>query len=147
MNIYNYTYYRIYRSISRINNLFPAFSTSVYLSILIFINLTSILLLLKIPLDKIGLNALYLGLTGVYVLNYIYIIKKNRYKEILEKFDKEENNIFLNLIIYIYPFLSFFIFFKTLEIDNTTTFITVGILVLIDIIARFLGNSDDKSKP
>ncbi len=132
MNLYNYIFYRIYRTTSRVNNIFPEFSTSIYLSILIFINILSIILLLKIPLERIGLNAIYAGLTIIYVVNHMYFIKNNRYKKIIEQFDKKKGVIFLNVMILIYPYLSFFFLFKILKIDSITTFITVGILVLID---------------
>ena len=146
MNLYNYIFYRIYKTISRINNVFPEFSTSIYLSILIFINILSIILFIEIPLDKIGLNNIYFGLTIIYVVNHLYFIKKNRYIKIVENFDKKENSLFLNILILIYPYLSFFLLFKTLKIDNTSTFVTVGVLILIDVIALFSSNSADKSK-
>ncbi len=146
MNLYNYIFYRIYKTTSRINNIFPEFSTSIYLSILIFINILSIILFMEIPLDRIGLNNIYIGLTIIYVVNHLYFINKNRYKKIVENFDKKENSFFLNLLILIYPYVSFFLLFKTLKIDNISTFVTIGILILIDIIALFSSNSDDKSK-
>ena len=62
----------------------------------------------------------------------MYFIKNNRYKKIIEQFDKKKGVIFLNAMILIYPYLSFFFLFKILKIDSITTFITVGILVLID---------------
>ncbi len=101
---------------------------------------------MEIPLDRIGLNNIYIGLTIIYVVNHLYFINKNRYKKIVENFDKKENSFFLNLLILIYPYVSFFLLFKTLKIDNISTFVTIGILILIDIIALFSSNSDDKSK-
>ena len=110
------------------------------MSILIFINILSIILFIEIPLDKIGLNNIYFGLTIIYVVNHLYFIKKNRYIKIVENFDKKENSLFLKILILIYPYLSFFLLFKTLKIDNTSTFVTVGVLILIDIIALFSSN-------
>ncbi len=139
-------YYKMYKSISRVNKIMPEFSTGVWLSTLIMINILSILILFKFPLETIGLNGVYLGITIIMLLNYKIFIYKEKFKTIVKEFDKENIKTYFDYFIIIYPYLSFFLLFKILEIDNTTIFITVGILILIDIIARLFGDSDNENK-
>jgi hypothetical protein len=133
----------MYKSISSVNKFSPEITTGSWLSALIMINILSILLLFKFPIETIGLNGVYLGISIIMLLNFKCFIYKGKYKSIIKKFDEEKRKTYFDYFIIIYPYLSFFFLFKILEIDNITTFITIGILILIDIIAISSSNSDN----
>lgn len=132
----------MYKSISRINKFSPEITTGIWLSALIMINILSLLLLFKFSLETIGLNGVYFGIAIIMLLNFKCFIYKEKYKSIIKKFDEDKRKTSFDYVIIIYPYLSFLFLFKILEIDNTTTFITIGVLVLIDVIAISSDNPD-----
>ena len=133
MNLYNYTFYKIYKSISRVNNYSPEISATIWLSILIGMNIMSTLLYLKFKLEQISLNSIYIALTIIYIFNFLFFIKNKKYIKIIKQFDSENNKTIFNYLILFYPFISFYLMFKTLKIDNTDTFIMLSILLIIEI--------------
>ena len=142
MNFYNYIFYKIYKSISGVNKFAPEMPTIIWLSLLIMMNVFSGIIFFKIPLEKIGLNNLYIILTFIFVFNFSYFIRKKKYIIIIENYDKEKRKFIFDYAIAIYPFFSFFLFFKSLKIDNSYIFIMLTILLVLEIY-KYLNKDKD----
>lgn len=137
MNLFNYFFYRIYKSTSKVNDLFPEIATIIFLSALIFINIASILLLLNVSIEKFGLNGIYLIITIILGFNFFYFLKDDNYKIIIDKYDLRKRYSFIDILIFLHPFISVFIFFKLLEMTNAQICFTLLVLLLVEIYAYF----------
>ncbi|MFC5684311.1 hypothetical protein ACYE2N_14120 [Flavobacterium sp. MAHUQ-51] len=137
MNILNYVFYRMYKSTARVNNLYPEVAVVIFLSAMFFLNIASILLLMDASIENIGLNGIYLIVTVILAFNLFYFLKNDKYKIIIEEFESVKNKIFIDILIFVYPFLSIYLCFSLLEMSNTQIGFTLGGLLLVEIYAYF----------
>ena len=137
MNVFNYVFYRMYKSTSKVNDLYPEIPTIIFLSALMFLNLGSILLILDVSIENIGLNGIYLITTIILFLNLYYFLKNDKYKEIILEYDSKKKLLFLDVLIFIYPFISFYVCFKLLKMTNNQIGFTLIGLLLIEIFGYF----------
>lgn len=137
--IYDYVFYSIYRNTSITNKSIPDWSTIIAISILLALNIFSILIYIDYDIKSIGkegFGAIPLILVG---LNYLYFLKDKRYIDILNRFENQKNKVFWDSIVLIYACVSVFILFCLLEIElKTTLFITgfVAITALIPVLMK-----------
>ncbi|MNQ86236.1 hypothetical protein D3C85_1014240 [compost metagenome] len=137
MNVFNYVFYKMYKSTAKVNNLYPEIPTIIFLSALLFLNIVSVLLIFNVSIKQISLNGIYLIITIILLFNFFYFLKNDKYKEILHEFDSKKKILFLDVLIFIYPFITFFVCFKLLKMPNgTISFTLIGLLV-IEIIGLF----------
>lgn len=141
LKIYDYLFYRQYKSIASVNKISPKFSAIIYFSLLIFINVMSILLLFKNSIETIGLNAIYALLTLILVFNFWRYNKK--YKTIIAEFDEINRHRVWNYLVFFYPYISFFILFKILEFEYSMIVTTIVILFIIDAIAYMYSEEEN----
>jgi hypothetical protein len=137
MNIFNYVFYKIYKSTSKVNDLFPEIATIIFLSALFFLNISSVILLFDVSIENIGLNGIYLIITIILGFNLYYFLKNNKFKKIVEEFDSKKNILLLDILIFIYPFISFFLCFKLLKMSSGQIGFTLIVLLLVEIYAHY----------
>lgn len=137
MNIYNYVFYKIYKSTSQVNELYPEIATIIFISVMLFLNIFSGLLVFDIAIEKIGLNRIYLLLTIVLGFNFYYFLKNDKYKMIVDEYDKKSTNNFLDIIIFLYPFISFYTSFRLLKMSDNNIYFTLIGLLLVEIYAYY----------
>lgn len=142
MNIFNYVFYKMYKSTSKVNDLFPEIPTIIFLSVLIFLNIGSVLLIFNISIEDIGLNGIYLIVSIILFFNLYYFLKNDKYKMIIDEFDSKKKYFFLDVLIFIYPFISFFICFKLLKMTNGQISFTLIGLLIIEIFGYFNKKQD-----
>ncbi|MET3028391.1 hypothetical protein ABXT06_17050 [Flavobacterium sp. UW10123] len=137
MNVYDYIFYRMYKSTAKVNDLYPEIPTIIFLSVMIFLNLGSIMLVADDSLEDITLNGIYFIGTVIMFSNFYYFLKNDKYKGIIEEFDSKKRVVLLDILIFIYPFASFFVCFKLLKMPNGPISFTLIGLLLIEIISFF----------
>lgn len=137
MNFLNYVFYKIYKSTAKVNDLSPEIATIIFISVLLFLNIFSGLLLLDISIEKIGLNRIYLILTIVLVFNFYYFLRNDRYKKIVDEYSKKPKNKLCDILIFLYPFVTFFVAFKLLKMSDSNIYFTLIGLLLVEIYAYY----------
>jgi len=137
-NIYDYVFYSVYKNTSIINKSIPEWSTIIAISILLALNIFSILLYIEYDIESIGekvFGAIPLILTGV---NYFYFLKNKRYLNILKKYDKTKNNLIYDILILAYACISVFILFSLLEAELKYPLILITVIILSVLITYFM---------
>tara|TARA_R110002074_G_C12026241_1_gene617028 strand:- start:83 stop:514 length:432 start_codon:yes stop_codon:yes gene_type:complete len=132
--IYDYVFYSIYRNTSITNKSIPDWSTIIAISILLALNVFSILIYAEYDIESIGeqgFGAIPLILVGI---NYLYFLKNKRYQNILNGFKNQQNKLFWDSIVLTYACVSVFILFRILEIGLKTTLLLTGFIALTGII-------------
>ena len=120
MNIYDYLYYKLYSFISGTNKSIPEWSTMIFLSVLEFLNIGTIVLLLNLnSIDTITENAnnIFISLIlGLLILNYFIFLLNKRYIKILKKYNRNKS-IFDKggLIVILYVIASILIFIYVIK--------------------------------
>ncbi|WP_456315076.1 hypothetical protein [Pseudomonas shirazensis] len=137
MNIFNYVFYKLYKSTSKVNDLYPEIATVVFLSALLFLNIGSLLLIFNFSIEKIGINGIYLIITIILCFNLYYFLKNDKYKRIVSEYDSKKSVLLLDILIFLYPFVSFFVCFKLLRMTNKQIGFTLIGLLLIEIYGYF----------
>ncbi len=127
----------MYKSTSKVNDLYPEIATIIFLSALMFLNLGSILLILDISIENIGVNGIYLIITIILFFNLYYFLKSDKYKEIIQEYNSKKKLFFLDVLIFIYPFASFFVCFKLLKMTNRQIGFTLIGLLVIELVGFF----------
>ena len=136
--IYNYVFFSIYRNTSITNKSIPDWSTIITISILLAINIFSILIYIEYDIESIGekgFGAIPLLLIGI---NFLYFLKNKRYQNILNGFKNQQNKLFWDSIVLTYACASVFILFRILEIELKTTLLFTGFIALTGIIPYLL---------
>ncbi|WP_397363245.1 hypothetical protein [Olleya sp. R77988] len=132
--IYDYVFYSIYRNTSITNKSIPDWSTIIAISILLAINIFSILIYIEYDIESIGekgFGVIPLILVGI---NFLYFLKNKRYQNILNGFKNQQNKLFWDSIVLTYACASVFILFQILEIGLKTTLLMTGFIALTGII-------------
>lgn len=132
--IYDYVFYSIYRNTSITNKSIPDWSTIIAISILLALNIFSILIYAEYDIEPIGekgFGAIPLILVG---MNYLYFLKNKRYQNILNGFENQQNKLFWDSIVLTYACVSVFILFYILGIELNTTLFVTGFIALTGII-------------
>ena len=132
--IYDYVFYSIYRNTSIINKSIPDWSTIFAISMILAFNVFSILIYIEYDIESIGkkgFGAIPLILIGI---NYLYFLKNNRYENILNRFENQQNKLFWDSIVLTYACISVFTLFHFLKIELNTTLFMTGFIALTGII-------------
>ena len=95
-------------------------------------------------METIGLNGVYAILTSILVINYWRYNKL--YKTIVAEFKKIKVNKVWSYLALFYPYISFFILFKVLDIEYLTIGITLGIMIIIDVVAYYMYSDEENPK-
>jgi len=132
----------MYKSTSKVNDLFPEIPTIIFLSALLFLNVGSILLVFDISIEGVGLNRIYLIVTIILFFNFYYFLKNDKYRMIIEEYESKKNVPFLDVLIFIYPFASFFICFKLLKMANGQIGFTLMGLLFVEVLAYISKKKD-----
>ena len=136
--VYDYVFYSIYRNTSVINKSIPEWSTIIAISILIALNIFSILIYTEYDIKSIGeegFGAIPLLLVGI---NYLYFLRNDRYKNILNGFKTHRNKLLSDSIVLTYACVSVFTLFYALRIELKTTLFVTGFIALTGIIPYLL---------
>ena len=104
--IYNFVFYRMFKETFTTNRSIPEWSTMIYLSLLIMFNFISICLVLKIPIFDYGKIIIFIIITIILLLNYLYFIKDNKYREIIKYYKKNETQKIYNYLVIFYELVS-----------------------------------------
>lgn len=134
----------MYKSTSKVNDLFPEIATIIFLSALFFLNIATILLFFGISVENVGLNGIYLIITIILGFNLYYFLKNDKYKMIIDKYDSLKNKKIVDILIFAYPFMSFFLCFKLLKMSNNQIAITLTGLLLVEVYSYY--NPKNKQK-
>ena len=137
MNFYNYIFYSIYKPIEKVNKLSPEIPAVIFLSVLQFVNIYSVILVLNLLPNTIELNWFYIALALILLFNYFYFLRNEKWEKIINYYATRKNNKILDFLVFVYPFLSFYIVFKLLEFNDTTIFIFLTILLIIELYHYF----------
>ncbi len=132
--IYDYVFYSIYRNTSITNKSIPDWSTIIAISILLALNIFSILIYAEYDIESIGekgFGAIPLLLVGI---NYLYFLKNKRYQNIINGFENHQNKLFWDSIVLTYVCVSVFILFYILGVELNTTLFVTGFIALTGII-------------
>ena len=127
----------MYKSTAKVNDLSPEIATIIFLSVIMFLNIFSALLLFNISIEIMGRNKIYLLLTIILVFNFYYFLGKNRYKIIIDKYSKKTKNNIWDILIFLYPFISFYVSFKLIKMSNSIICFTLIALLLVEVYAYF----------
>ncbi|MBJ6369802.1 hypothetical protein [Snuella sedimenti] len=136
--IYDYVFYSIYRNTSITNKSIPDWSTIIVISIILALNIFSILIYAEYDIESIGeegFGAIPLVLVGI---NYLYFLRNNRYKNILNRFKNNQNKLLSDSIVLTYACVSVFTLFYVLRIELKTTLFVTGFIALTGIIPYLL---------
>ena len=144
LKIYDFLFYRQYKLIASVNKFSPEIAAIIYFSMLIVFNIMSVLVLFKNSMETIGLNGVYAILTSILVINYWRYNKL--YKTIVAEFKKIKVNKVWSYLALFYPYISSFILFKVLDIEYLTIGITLGILIIIDVVAYYMYSDEENPK-
>ena len=112
--MFNCIYYRI----QLVNKNSPETPATIYYSVLLMININSLVCLVKISLFFKYANLNYFLLTFLYVFNYIMILRNSMFKKNIVAF-KTYNKYFIDVIAIFYPFFSFLFLFILLDFKNS----------------------------
>ena len=139
LNIYEKLYLGIYSSLSRTNKSIPEWSTAILISILLFMNIMSILAIINFDFKILEKNSYKLGIILIMIMNWFYFLKGNRVIEKFEKVKYELKNI-EKIMTGIYCLGSLALLFLTLNLGIKYALLITGIMsVLIFIIHNFGG--------
>ena len=136
--IYDYVFYSIYRNTSITNKSIPDWSTIIAISILLALNVFSILIYAEYDIESIGekgFGAIPLVLVGI---NYLYFLRNDRYKNILNRFKNHRNKLISDSLVLTYACISVFALFYVLGIELKTTLFVTGFIALTGIIPYLL---------
>ena len=136
--IYDYVFFSIYRNTSITNKSIPDWSTIIVISILLALNIFSILIYAEYDIESIGekgFGAIPLILVGI---NYLYFLKNDRYKNILNGFKNHRNKLLSDSIVLTYACVSVLTLFYVLRIELKTTLFVTGFIALTGIIPYLL---------
>ena len=139
MNLYDYVFYRIYKSLNISNKSIPEWSTTFTISTVIFFNLFSLFIFLDYSIKSLGEPKFKVLTASILIFHYFYFLFKNRYLRIIDKFEKSKfkKNIYHDIIVVVYICLSIFVFFDFLKIEILNSLILIG-LILISSIYSFM---------
>lgn len=143
LNIYEKLYLGIYSSLSRTNKSIPEWSTAILISILLFINLMSILGIINFDFKRLQENSYKIGMILIIIMNWFYFLKGNR---VIKKFEtvKYELKKYEKIMTGIYCLGSVILLFLFIGGGIKYALITVGLLsILIFIIHNFGGKPID----
>ena len=135
IKIYNYLFYRLNKSTASVNKFHPEVATIIFLSALLALNVFTVLVFFNVSFEVLTRNKMYIILTVILLFNFQYFLK--RYEQINSEFENYKVLKVIDYLIFLYPFISFFLLFRILEVNNTITLIALGILLLVEIYAYF----------
>lgn len=143
MNLYEYIYLGIYRSIFRTNKSIPEYSTLFCLSSIMSCNLVSLSILLNIDLKRLEEKHVFLIFIALYGVHYLYF---QRGKRIIKKIEtlSTRAKTFSNVLTILYAFasISFFCFLVNLQLKNYLMII-IGIALVFSL-GHFSSNKGNK---
>jgi hypothetical protein len=100
MNLYFLIYYRIYKATYKTNSI-AEWTSMVVLSVLILLNLVTLLVLFYPNFSKIGIskNEFIAGSMCILVINYLIFISKQKYLKIINEYSKKKwaNNFIIGV--------------------------------------------------
>jgi hypothetical protein len=119
--IYDYLFYRLYRWSNYLYRYdgaaFNAFHSTLMISLLLFMNVLSVFYLLQAAFDHKPINvptrAFYIGLgLFLFLVNYLYFIRRRRYFSVIAKFERECERIakLSTALVFAYFFCSLVLF-------------------------------------
>lgn len=129
MNIYDYTFYRFYRLFGRVRSTPEGWAID-YLSITLLFNILSVLMFLRAHVETDIYVWFAVGLS-VYILNTLYFNFKKRYAKIVFHYAENPGSKTADVLIFLYPVISFGIFLKSVDATNFTILFAVASLLFI----------------
>lgn len=134
--VFDYTYYRMYEVTSRTNKSIPEWSTMIYLSLLLSINIIAIAFFLDVPIVRIGEDGFIAIPIFFIIINYYYFIKNNRYKEIIKIYKVKSVSSFYRVLVLLYDLLSFLFLFVSLKFTSEQIVLGLGVILAVKIVAH-----------
>ena len=96
MKIFDYLFYKVYKLINYFGNtdFYPEYNTWIISSTLLWLNMLTILGIVELKLEKTLTDEVYvIPFFVLYlVFTYIYFFRKERYRKIIETFDKQSDS-------------------------------------------------------
>ena len=121
INIYFYTYYKLYKFVEKTNRNIVEWASMIFFSQLLWSNIVTILYYLnftKSNFFKIYPNIIVLLMVLLLIINYFIFIYKHRYQEIIKLFSNElkSRRIIGTILVITYTIVSIYLFFHTLNV-------------------------------
>lgn len=142
---YDLLFYRMYKVTYRTNKSITEWSTIIWMSVLLSLNVFSLLIYFDFPIAKlkrIGFMAIPLL---IIILNYLCFLYKNRYLKILDEFDKSGKAYFLvDVFSFLYALFSFVVLFKLLNAKDEHIYIVVFLLCAVSLYSYLAGRLRSK---
>ncbi|GFZ93087.1 hypothetical protein GCM10011531_26400 [Aquaticitalea lipolytica] len=138
--IYDYVFFSIYRSLNITNKSIPEWSAIILISLLLFVNIFSILIYIDYDIKSIGKKGFGIITSLLIGLNYLYFLKGKRYLIILNRFDEQKNKLICDSIVLLYACISVFTFLCFLGIELERTSYMTGFVALSALIPFMFTN-------
>lgn len=117
MNIYNYIFCKIFKSIHNTNKIYPEIFTCMYFSILLSINIYTFLIFLGFKITKLTVISVFILTLIILYFNYLHFLKRDKYKIIVDKFEETDKIWIIEKLVFLYPQVTFCLLFISLNID------------------------------
>ncbi len=119
INIYNVIFFKLYKtSLKTANKDIAEWTTMIAMSILIFFNITSVIVLTKIYKTGIfNVHSMPIIMIVLLIINYLLFIRDKKYLKIAKEYSKisELKNKILGYIVLFYVIGSIWLFFHIIE--------------------------------
>ena len=144
MKLYDYIFYRIFKATNITNKSIPEWSTIISMSLILFINIFSVLLFVDYPIEQIGENRFKYSSILIILVHYMIFLRNKRYVKIIDKYDNSTRkaNIYHDIIIMIYASISVFIFFKLIKIEIKYSILIILFMVGYSLFVYLFGKKD-----
>ncbi|MNK85141.1 hypothetical protein D3C87_1050130 [compost metagenome] len=133
---YHYLYFRTYEIISETNKTSAESSTARFLSILFFINILTLYSLFSKSFNDITFYSFNAFGIVASILNLKYF-DDVKHKFILYEFKDLKINRIYRILVDGYPYLSFILLFRSLDIGFYAIYYFIGIVILIKAVSYF----------
>lgn len=147
MKLYDYYFFRMFKSTNTTNKSIPEWSSIITMSILWAINIFSVLVYFDFPIKETNKNVFGACFLTIIALHYLYFLSKNRYLKIIKRFTKSKynKNLFHDILIVFYACASIFIFFKLLGIEMKYSIGLSLFVICTSVFGYFKGRNDNKN--
>jgi hypothetical protein len=145
MNVYDYIFCKMYKSIYKTNKIYPEIFTCMYLSTLLSVNIYTLLLFLMFPITKVTVITICGVSIFILSINYLHFLKRDKYKVILNKCEELDKAWIAEKLAFLYPQITFCLLFVSLNVDFWRIVLLLLLLFAIsitEIISFFKGNKN-----
>lgn len=143
MNIYNYIFCKMFKSINNTNKIYPEIFTCMYFSILLSVNIYTFLIFSGLKIIKLTVISVFILTLIILYFNYLHFLKRDKYKIIVNKFEETDKIWIIEKLVFLYPQITFCLLFVSLNIDFWRIILLLLAVSITEIISFFKKNKSN----